>query len=155
MQKAGNTEQSSTAIDYQSQHHTHTTAAVTSQGTDTIEIINELYASTKTRSHDSVLQHNNSRSLASAVDYDVIITPNPSYAVSSNMPKKRKPPKQEHDYGDMELAESISLNDDAIADPASNDDVDIEPNPSYSLQHHSQDFKMQDNPSYNKLHLYN
>ena len=141
---------SSNANDHKSQQHTHTTADVTSQGTDTIEIVNGLYILTKAKSHDSVLQHNNSTSMPTADDYDDTITPK----LNSTQIIKRA---EQKDYIEMDIPGSIAsdeLYDDTVVGPAVNDNVNIEPNPSYSLEHVGQPVKLDDNPSYNILDLY-
>ena len=140
----------SNANDHKSQQHTHTTAGVTSQGTDTIEIVNELYILTKAKSHDSVLQHNNSRSMPTADDYDDTIIP------KLNLPQIIKRSKQE-DYIEMDIPGSIASNelyDDTVTGPAGDDSVNIEPNPSYCLEHIGHAVKLEDNPSYNIVDLY-
>ena len=78
--KGSQTELSSNDINHKSQQHTqhaHTTTGVLSQGSKTLEIVNELCISIKAKSHDSVLQHDNSRLMPTEADYDDTITPNP------------------------------------------------------------------------------
>ena len=146
--KTRKAELSSNANDHKSQQHT--TADVTSQGTDTIEIVNELCILTKAKPHDSVLQHNNSTPIPTADDYDDTITPK---SISTQIIKK----SEQKDYIEMDIPGSIAsdeLYDDTVAGPASDENVIIEPNPSYSLEHVGQAVKLDDNPSYNILDLY-
>ena len=188
-QKAGQTELSSNYIDHKSQqhtHHAHTTTGVLSQGTKTLEIVNELYISIEAKSYDSVLQHDNSRLMPTAADYDDTITPNPkplqirakshdlvsqhdnnrsiptkadyddTITPDPNLLQIRKKPEQTSDYIEMDISGSITsdeLYDDTVVNPA-RDDVDIEPNPSYLLEHVGHDLKLEDNPSYNIVDLY-
>ena len=125
------------------------------------ETVNEAYISTNLDS--LLLQYGHSKSLSDAVDYNVTITPNPSYSFISNSPKtKKKEPEQlEYDYIDnVQLTSTTSTgmcskatsNDvnNATTDSASDDNVPIDPNPSYSLPQDGQDVQLQDNPSYNK-----
>ena len=188
-QKAGQTELSSNDIDHKSQQHTqhaHITTGVLSQGTKTLEIVNELYISLEAKSHDSVLQHDNSRLMPTAADYDDTITPNPkelqirakshdsilqhdnsrsmptaddyddTITPNPNLLQVRKKPEQTSDYIEMDLSESITsdeLYDDTVVNPA-RDDADIEPNPSYLLEHVGHGIRLEDNPSYNIVDLY-
>ena len=72
---------------------------------------------------------------------NIIITPNPSYSVHPNTLRSEKEPEYQYDYvqPDGGLAEY--------------DNVNIDPNPSYSLPQGDQDVKLQNNPSYIKLKL--
>ena len=141
---------SSNVNDHKSLQQTHTTAGVTSQRTDTIEIVNGLYILTKAKPHDSVLQQNNSTSMPTADDYDDTITPK---LISTQIIKR----SEQKDHIEMDIPGSIAsdeLYDDTVVGPAVNDNVNIEPNPSYSLEHVGQPVKLDDNPSYNILDLY-
>ena len=135
-------QRSSNTNDPKSQQQTHTTAGVTSQGTDTIKKVNEL---TKAKSRDSALQHNNSRPMPTTDDYDDTIIP------KLNLSQIIKRSKQE-DYIEMDISGSIAsdeLYDDTVAGPAGDDSVNIEPNPSYCLEHIGRAVKLEENPSYN------
>ena len=125
------------------------------------ETVNEAYISTNLDS--LLLQHGHSKSLSDAVDYNVTITPNPSYSFISNSPKteKKEPEQLEYDYIDnVQLTSTTSTGmcskatshdvNNATTDYASDDNVPIDPNPSYSLPQDGQDVQLQDNPSYNK-----
>ena len=186
--KGGQTELSSNDINHKSPQyiqHAHTTTGVLSQGSKTLEIVNELCISIKAKSHDSVLQHDNSRLMPTAADYDDTITPNPKplqirakshdllsqHDNNRSIPTEadyddtitpnpnlliRKKPEQTSDYIEMDISGSITsdeLYDDTVVNPA-RDDVDIEPNPSYLLEHVGHDLKLEDNPSYNIVDLY-
>ena len=129
-----------------------------------LETVNEAYISAKGKSLDSLLlQHGHCKSLSDAVDYNINIAPNPSCNFVSNSPQTKKEPEQlEYDYADyVQLASTASagicgkaasndINNVAITNFASDDNVTINPNPSYSLPQDGQDVQLQDNPSYNK-----
>ena len=125
-----------------------------------LETVNEGYISARVKSLDSLLlQHGHSRSVSHAVDCNVTITPNPSYNFPSNSPKTKNKP--EYDYTDyVQLTSTASAGiygkatgnevDNTATDPANDDNIDITPNPSYSLPQDDQDVKLEDNPSYNR-----
>ena len=107
---------------------------------------NALYLSSKVKSLDSSLQHD-----------DVIITPNPSHAVGLNSPETGQ--ECEYHYYDYVQTYDGSVQHDKVVgattsgrecsevvDPAVN--VSIDPNPSHSLP---QDVKLEDNPSYTQM----
>ena len=83
---------------------------------------------------------------------DVSITPNPSYTVTPNSVQIRKEPEYQYDYIQTHYLGSTTAkethNNDAT-NPSSDDNVNIDLNPSYSLA--SQDIILRDNPSYVKL----
>ena len=186
--KGGQTELSSNDINHKSQQyiqHAHTTTGVLSQGSKTLEIVNELCISIKAKSHDSVLQHDNSRLMPTEADYDDTITPNPkplhirakshdlvsqhdnnrsipteadyddTITPNPNLLQIRKKPEQTSDYIEMDISGSITsdeLYDDTVVNPT-RDDADIEPiNPS-SL-HGGHDVRLENNPSYSIVDLY-
>ena len=187
--KGGQTELSPNDINHKSQQyiqHAHTTTGVLSQGSKTLEIVNELCISIKAKSHDSVLQHDNSRLMPTEANYDDTITPNPkplqirakshdlvsqhdnnrlmptaddyddTITPDPNLLQIRKKPEQTSDYIEMDISGSITsdeLYDDTVVNPT-RDDVDIEPNPSYLLEHVGHDVRLEDNPSYNIVDLY-
>ena len=113
-----------------------------------LETINTLYIPFELKSVDSSLQHD-----------DVIITPNPSYAVGPNSSETGKECEYQYDYvqtddgsvqHDKVVGATTSGGDyDEVIDPA--DNVNIHPNPSYSLPQDVQVVKLVDNPSYDKL----
>ena len=120
-----------------------------------LETVNTLYISSKVKSLDSLLRrHDTSRS--DVIGCDVIITPNPSYAVGPNSSETGKECKYQYDYvqtddvlvqHDKVVGATTSGGEhDEVIDPA--DNVNIHPNPSYSLP---QDVKLEDNPSYTQL----
>ena len=84
---------------------------------------------------------------------DVIITPNPSYAVRPNSSETGKECEYQYDYvqivdGSLQHDKVVGATTsggeyDEIIDPV--DNVNIDPNPSYSLL---QDVKLEDSPSY-------
>ena len=123
-----------------------------------LETINEAYISTKVKSLDSLLkQHNHSRSVSNTctAGCNVTITPNPSYDVMSNTSQTKKEPEQlEYDYTSYDLTAASAASGGVCGDvsnSASNDNVTINLNPSYSLPYNGQDVKLEDNPSYAKL----
>ena len=150
-----------------SQQHTHDTSDqsqydYTDSGTlqlgDEIEpkskreTINRLYIPVNI---DSLLRrHDTYRS--DVIGCDVIITPNPSYAVGPNSSETGKECEHQYDYvqtdnGSVQHDKVVGAttsggeyND--VIDPA--DNVIIDPNPSYTLP---QDVKLEDNPSYTQL----
>ena len=120
-----------------------------------LETVNTLYISSKVKSLDSLLQrHDTSRS--DVIGCDVIITPNPSYAVGPNSSATRKECEYQYDYvqtddGSVQHDKVVGATTsggehDDVINPA--DNVNIHPNPSYSLP---QDVKLEDNPSYTQL----
>ena len=120
-----------------------------------LETINALYIPTKVKSLDSLLRyHDTSRS--DVIGCDVIITPNPSYAVGQNSSETGKECEYQYDYvqiddgsvqHDKVVGATTSGGDyDKVINPA--DNVNIDPNPSYLLP---QDVKLEDNPSYTQL----
>ena len=122
--------------------------------TSKLETVNALYISSKVKSLDSLLRrHDTSRT--DVIGCDVIITPNPSYAVGPNSGKKCE---YQYDYvqtddGSVQRDKVVGAatsggKHDEIIDPA--DNVNINPNPSYVLP---QDIKLKDNPSYKQLQL--
>ena len=126
-----------------------------------LERVNELYIPSKVESLNSLDQ---GRSIPMA-SCDVTVTPNPSYAVSPNLPQTRKKSEQQYDYiqSDNELvqhdefgylqlvgsATSDGVYDDIVTDPTRADNVNIGLNPSQG----GQDVELEDNPSYDKLQL--
>ena len=118
--------------------------------TSSLEILNDLY-STKSKSLDLLLQHDNNKSLPpSIVDCDVPITPNPSYAVPS---ETRPKSKHEYDYiiahkpshkEYLQLIGSTTSCNDAVTYPANDDDIINDLNPSHSLRQDSQDVTQED-----------
>ena len=115
-----------------------------------VEAVNALYISTKVKSLDSLLQHNQ-------VGHNVAIIPNPSYAITSESPPwTRETSEQEYDdvqteklnehdkYGYLELT-GLAPSCNKLTDPA-NDNINIDLNPSYSLPQDSQDDKLEDSP---------
>ena len=113
-----------------------------------MEVLNTLYVPTQVKSVDSSLQHD-----------DVIITPNPSYAVGPNSSETGKECEYQYDYvqtddGSVQHDKVVGATTsggeyDEVIDPA--DNVNIDPNPSYALPQDGQDVKLVDNPSYDKL----
>ena len=140
------------------QSHDHTDTDTLSQlgakvdPTSRQETVNTLHIPTKVKSLDSLLQCHD------VIGSDVIITPNPSYSVGPNSSDTKKDCEYQYDYvqTDDGLAECDKVVGsttsegvyDEITDHA--DNVNIDPNPSYSL---AQDIKLEDNPSYDKLQL--
>ena len=113
-----------------------------------VEIANESYIST---------EHNQ-------VGRKVPIIPNPSYAVTSkNSLQTRKTSEKEYDYvqtenkhdkfGYLELTRSAPSRGvrNQLTDPANDDNINIDLNPSYSLPQGRQGVKLEDNPCYTKL----
>ena len=137
----------------------HTDCNLTSQlrhqinPTSRVEVVNVLYASTTVKSPIQLQGHDASRTDVN--DCNVIITPNPLYAVSSNSLQTGNR-KSEYQYNyvqaDKELTQPATLTAedyDDVINPA--EDVNIVPNPSYSVPPpDGQDVTLQDNPSYNK-----
>ena len=115
------------------------------------EIINGAYVSTdKVKSLDSLLwQHRHNESVCSC---DVTITLNPSYDVALNTLQTNKEPEQlEYDYTNDDLLAASAASGGACGkanDPINDDDVNITPNPSYSLPQDGQDVTLEDNPCY-------
>ena len=123
--------------------------------TSKLETVNALYISSKVKSLDSLLRrHDTSRT--DVIGCDVIITPNPSYAVGPNSSETGKECEYQYDYvqtddgsfqHDKVVGATTSGGDyDELIDPA--DNVNIDPNPSYVLP---QDVKLEDNPSYTQM----
>ena len=110
--------------------------------TSKLETVNALYMPFEIKSVDSSLKHD-----------DVIITPNPSYAVGPNSSETGKKCEYQYDYvqidnGSVQCDKVVGATTsggeyDEIIDPV--DNVKIDPNPSYSLP---QNVKLEDNPSY-------
>ena len=133
--------------------HDHTDSGALSQlgavvgPTSKLETVNALYMPFEVKSVDSSLQHD-----------DVIITPNPSYAVGPNSSETGKECEYQYDYvqtddGSVQHDKVVGATTsggeyDEIIDPV--DNVKIDPNPSYSLP---QDVKLEDNPSYSLLQM--
>ena len=149
--------------------HDHTDSGALSQlgavvgPTSKLEIVNALYMPFEVKSVDSSLQHD-----------DVIITPNPSYAVGPNSSETGKECEYQYDYVQTDVGsvqhdkvveattsggeydEVIEPVDNVIIDPnpsyvlssVDHQDVNIDSNPSYSLP---QNVKLEDNPSYSPL----
>ena len=119
---------------------------------DRQETINSLYMPNKV---DPLQQHLNDTSRSGVTGRDVIITPNPSYSVNPYSSLSIKESDSEHQY------DYVQCNDDKVVGPTTServcndpaDNVDINPNPSYSLPQGDQEVKLQDNPSYIKLKL--
>ena len=117
-----------------------------------LETVNALYISSKVKSLDSLLRcHDTCRT--DVIGCDVIITPNPSYAVGPNSSETGKECEYQYDYvqtddgsvqHDKVVEDTTSGGEyDEVIDPV--DNVNIDPNPSYVLP---QDVKLEDNPSY-------
>ena len=110
-----------------------------------MEVLSTLYIPTQVKSVYSSLQHD-----------DVIITPNPSYAVGPNSSETEKECEYQYDYvqtddgsvqHDKIVGATTSGGDyDDVIDPA--DNVNIDPNPSYSLRFNDQDASIDPSPSY-------
>ena len=131
--------------------HDHTDSGALSQlgavvgPTSKLETVNALYMPFEVKSVDSSLQHD-----------DVIITPNPSYAVGPNSSETGKECEYQYDYvqtddGSVQHDKVVGATTsggeyEEVIDPA--DNVNINPNQSYALP---QDVKLEDNPSYDKL----
>ena len=114
------------------------------------ETINRLYTPVDI---DSLLRrHDTSRS--DVIGCDVIITPNPSYAVGPNSSETGKECEYQYDYVQIDdgsvqhdkVVGATTSGGDEVINPA--DNVIIHPNPSYLV---SQDVKLEDNPSYTQL----
>ena len=143
----------------QSQHD-HTDSGILQLGAKVepkskLETVNALYISSKVKSLDSLLRrHDTSRS--DVIGCDVIITPNPSYAVGPNSSETGKECENQYDYvqtddGSVQHDKVVGATTsggeyDEVIDPA--DNINIHPNPSYLLP---QDVKLEDNPSYTQL----
>ena len=96
-----------------------------------LDIINELYISSKTDSLD------HSMLVPSVSGCDVTITPNPAYVIDPNPPQTRKKAEQQYDYDYVESDElankfplvgsttSDGVYDDTVTDPASDEDDDV------------------------------
>ena len=128
--------------------HDHTDSGALSQlgavvgPTSKLETVNALYMPFEVKSVVSSLQHD-----------DIIITPNPSYAVGPYSSETGKECEYQYDYvqtddGSVQHDKVVGATTsggeyDEIIDPV--DNVKIDPNPSYSLP---QDVKLEDNPSY-------
>ena len=116
-----------------------------------LETINGAYISThKVKSLDSLLrQHSHNESVCSC---DVTITLNPSYDVALNTLQTNKEPEQlEYDYTNDDLLAASAASGGACGKanyPVNDDDVNITPNPSYSLPQDGQDVILEDNPCY-------
>ena len=133
--------------------HDHTDSGALSQlgavvgPTSKLETVNALYMPFEVKSVGSSLQHD-----------DVIITPNPSYAVGPNSSETRKECEYQYDYvqtddGSVQHDKVVGATTsggeyDEVNDPA--DNVNIDPNPSYALP---QNVKLEDNPSYLPLQV--
>ena len=119
------------------------------------------YIPTNVKSLDSLLRRIDDRSRSGVIGCDVIITPNPSYTIDPNSLETREESEYPYDYvqTDNELvqqdkaAESTTLEGthNEVTDLA--EDVNIDPNTSYSLPQDDQNIKLEDNPSYDKLLL--
>ena len=112
-----------------------------------------MYIPTKVKSIDSLLQRIRDRN-----GCDIIITPNPSYAVCPNSLQSGKASEYQYDY--VQIDDGLVQHDKIVGSTAPGglhnnpvDNVTIDPNPSYSLPQGGQDVKLEDNPSYNKLQL--
>ena len=123
--------------------------------TSKLEMVNALYISSKVKSLDSLLRrHDTSRS--DVIGCDIIITPNPSYAVGPNSSETGKECERQYDYvqtddGSVQHDKVVGATTsggehDEVIDPADNVNIDL--NPSYLLP---QDVKLEDNPSYTQL----
>ena len=149
-----------------SQQHTHNTSLqslqdhtdndVSSQlgvhSTSRLETVNALYIPTNVKSLNSSLQKIDDRSRGC----DVIITPNPSYAVDPNSLDTKQESEYSYEYvqtDNDEAAKSTTSGGthNEVTDLAGNVNIDL--NPSYSLPQLDQDIKLQDNPSYDKIVL--
>ena len=156
---APNTQQHTSNTSGQSHDHTDTDTlsqlGVNVDPTSKQERVNALYIPTEMKSLDSLLQRLDA---SDVIGSDVIITPNPSYSVGPNSSDTAKDCEYQYDYvqtddglveHDKVVGSTISGRVyDEITDRA--DNVNIDPNPSYSL---AQDVKLEDNPSYDKLLL--
>ena len=140
----------------QSQHdHTKLQLGAEVEPKSKLETINALYISSKVKSLDSLLRHHDT-SRTDVIGCDVIITPNPSYAVGPNSSETGKECEYQYDYvqtddGSVQHDKVVGATTsggeyDEVIDPA--DNVNIDPNPSYALP---QDVKLEDNPSYTQL----
>ena len=149
------------------QQHTHNTSRQSLQDhtdnnissqlgvdpTSRLETVNALYIPTNVKSLDSLLQKIDDRSRGC----DVIITPNPSYAVDPNSLHTKQESEYSYEYvqtDNDEAAKSTTPGGtyNEVANLAGNVNFDL--NPSYSLPNGDQDIKLQDNPSYDKVVLY-
>ena len=142
----------------QSQHDHTDNNAFSQLGIDPtsrLEIVNALYIPTDVKSLE---QHGHDRSRSGVINYDVIITPNPSYILSPNSIQTEKESEYQYDYvqtDDKLVQHNKVLDPTTSAGPYNEitehaDNIDIDPNPSYSPL---QDVKLEDNPSYHKLQL--
>ena len=117
--------------------------------TSRLETVNALYIPTNVKSIDSLLQKIDDRSRGC----DVIITPNPSYAVDPNSLHTKQESEYPYEYvqTDNDEAATSGGTHNEVTDLAGNVNIDL--NPSYSLPQGDQDIKLQDNPSYDKVVL--
>ena len=145
------------------QQHTHNTSRQSLQDhtdnnissqlgvdpTSRLETVNALYIPTNVKSLDSLLQNIDDRSRGC----DVIITPNPSYAVDPNSLHTKQESEYPYEYvqTDNDKAATSGGTHNEVTDLAGNVNIDL--NPSYSLPQGDQDIKLQDNPSYDKVVL--
>ena len=116
-----------------------------------------MYISNKVKSLDSLLRcHDRCRTDVIGCTCNVIIIPNPSYAIGPNSSETGKECEYQYDYvqtddGSVQHDKVVGATTsggecDEVIDLAEN--VNIDPNPSYVLP---QDVKLKDNPSYTQL----
>ena len=117
--------------------------------TSKLETVNALYIPTKVKSIDSLLRRID-RSRSDVIDCDVTITPNPSYAIGQTHSGKESEYQYDYVQPDDRLVKQVECTTSAGGDEVTVDNVNIDTNPSYSV---AQDFKLEDNPSYDTLQL--
>ena len=125
--------------------------------TSRLETVNALYIPTNVKSLDSLLQKIDDRSRSGVIGRDVIITPNPSYAVDPNSLHTKQESEYSYEYvqtDNDEAAKSTTPGGthNEVTNLAGNVNFDL--NPSYSLPQGDQDTKLEDNPSYDKVVYY-
>ena len=122
--------------------------------TSRIEAVNALYILTTVKSLGSILQQHH---VASRIDHvmngcDVIITPNPSYAINPNSLQTGRKAKCQYDYVQADDGSAQPVSSDGEYDDVIAANVSIVPNPSYTgLPQDGQNVKLEDNPSFNKV----
>ena len=118
-----------------------------------------MYIPTEVKSINSLLQHIHGRSRSDAISSNVTITPNPSYTVDPNSLQSGKEFEYQYEYVQPDdglpqhnriVVSTATKEVHKVTDHLADDNVCIDPNPSYSL---AQVIKLEDNPSYNKLQL--
>ena len=119
-----------------------------------VDPTSKLKTPTNVNSFDSLLQCSNDRSLSGLSGCDITITPNPSYCVDSN---SKSESEYQYAYVQANASQNNKVeNSTVLGKPYSNitglaGNVNIDPNPSYSLL---EDIKLNDNPAYRKLQLH-